>query len=196
MPGEFESREKILSYVEDLKTLTGFGEEDAETLRNYKDVALKWGPDIVKEFYDTLFSYPPTAAVFKPGERAEREKTLREWYEKLFEGNYDEAFWLWQWYVGVVHIKRKIYNRYMLAMMSRVQQVFLRKALEELPHDEAVRLCLAFKRLTDVIAGIIAEGYHLTYIESLEAVAGINPALAERMMKLHIERALEKYRQG
>ncbi len=194
MAQEFESREKILSYVEDLKVLTGFRDTDCDTLRRYRDVALRWGPSIVKEFYDTLFSYPPTASVFRPGERARRERALGEWYGRLFEGECGEDFWLWQWYVGVVHIKRKIYNRYMLAMTSRLQQIFLEKALGELPRHEAVRLYTAFKRLTDVIAGIIAEGYHLTYIESLEAVAGINPVLAERMMRIHIERALEKYR--
>ncbi len=186
-------KEEVLRYVEDLIRLTGFSEKDGETLAKYRDVALKWANDVVKEFYDTLFSYEPTAKVFREGERPLREKTLREWYERLFDGKYDDSFWLWQWYVGIIHIKRKVYNRYMLAMMGRVQLAFLRKALSELPPDEAIELCTAFKRLTDVIAGLIAESYHLTYIYSLEAVAGIKPALAEKMMSLHLNRELEKY---
>ncbi len=185
--------EKVLGYVKDLKTLVGLTEKDAETLVKYRDVALKWRDDVVKMFYDTLFSYPPTASVFMEGERKAREETLRRWYERLFEGNFDDDFWIWQWYVGVVHIKRKIYNRYMLAMMGRVQAAFAERAFSELPLEQAMELAFAFKRVTDVIAGIIAEGYHLTYIESLEAIAGVKPAIAERMMKLHIEKVLREF---
>ncbi len=161
------SREEVLSYVDDLKFLTGLSKEDLEILKKHKDIALQWTDDLVKSFYDTLFAYEPTASVFKEGERKEREKTLSEWYRGLFE-EADKNFFIWQWYVGIVHIKRKVYNRYMLGMISKVQQIFMDKAIQNLPMEEALELYRAFKKITDVIAGIIAESYHQTYVESLQ----------------------------
>ncbi|MFN3920509.1 MAG: hypothetical protein ACK4JF_09530 [Methylohalobius sp.] len=41
--------------------------------------------------------------------------------------------------------------------MSRVQQLFLERCLDELPAEQAKALYAAFKRT--VVAGLIAEGY-------------------------------------
>jgi hypothetical protein len=74
----------------------------------------------------------------------------------------------------------------MFGMMSRVPQIFLRKCLEAFEPLQAERIYNAFKRLTDVIAGLIAESYYLSYIEAMEHVGGIRLALIQRMIDVEI----------
>jgi len=176
--------------LQDLITLTGLSEQDYQVLSEYADITQKWADEIVKEFYDTLFGYKPTAGVFREGERPDREVTLRNWYLEVTSGKISSDFWRHQWLVGLVHIPRKVSNPFMFGMMSRVQQIFLRKCLEAFEPLQAERIYNAFKRLTDVVAGLIAEGYYLNYIEAMEHVGGIRMALVQRMIDVEITQKL------
>ncbi len=177
----------------DMQVLTGISEEDYALLRKHSELMQTWTEDLIKAFYDLLFSYERTSAVFPrgPEERPEREQTLRRWYTGLTTGRIDEKFWWHQWYVGLVHIKVKVSNTFMLGMTSRVQQLVLEKCFASLECEEALELYGAFKRTTDVVAALIAEGYFTNYVESLERVLGFNRGLIDRMMELEIERRMQ-----
>lgn len=180
----------------DLQVLTGISEEDYQTISAHSELTQSWIDDVVKAFYDTLFSYENTLKVFPKGkaERPEREQTLRRWYMQITSGNINEAFWWQQWLVGLIHIKVKVSNTYMLGMTSKVQQLFLEKCMSHLDTAEALKLYGAFKRVTDVVATLIAEGYFINYVESLENVLGFNRGLIERMMELEITKRIEDLR--
>jgi hypothetical protein len=107
--------------LQDLITLTGLSEQDYQVLSEYADITQKWADEIVKEFYDTLFGHKPTSEVFREGERPDREVTLRNWYLEVTSGKISSDFWRRQWLVGLVHIPRKVSNRFMFGMMSRAQ---------------------------------------------------------------------------
>ncbi len=180
--------EKVLR---DLMVLTGFSKDDALVLRETADVTLGWKDEFAQAFYDLLFSYPPTAKVFRKGERPIREASLKGWYEDVVRGNFAESFWRQQWAVGLIHIARQVTNPYMLGMMSRVQQLFLHKCLEHFEPEKAEEVFSAFKRATDVIAGIITEGYFQNYMSAMQRVAGFREGLVVRMLDLEIGRMLE-----
>lgn len=182
--------------LKDLVTLVGFSEQDPLTLQEYFHQTSKWSDEIVKVFYDTLFSYERTAQTFKENERSAREKTLRNWYLDVASGKITPEWWRRQWIVGLVHIPRKVSNPFMLGMMSRLQQLFLQKCLVEMPPTEAEKVFGAFKRVTDIVAGLIAEGYFTNYIVAMERSAGFKKALVERMMNVEIGRMLEEVRAG
>lgn len=143
-----------------------------------------------------MFAYEPTSAVFREGERPAREKTLRDWYLETARGSITPEWWRRQWVVGLVHIPRKVTNPFMLAMMSRLQQFFLHKCLEEMPAAEAEKVYGAFKRVTDIVAGLIAEGYFANYIAAMERSAGFKKALITRMMDVEINKMLQEIRAG
>ncbi len=180
--------------LQDLITLTGLSEQDSQILRESAPQTEKWADEIVKAFYDTLFAYEPTARVFKEGERPEREITLRNWYLTVVRGDLSPEFWRWQWIVGLVHIPRGISNPFMFGMMSRVQQIFLHKCLQEFDPPQAEKVYSAFKRVTDVVAGLIAEGYFQNYIIAMERVAGFRKSLIERMLDMEIHKMLSEAR--
>ncbi|WP_054854406.1 protoglobin domain-containing protein [Vulcanisaeta distributa] len=78
-----------------------FSDSDISVIMKYRPLLESMTEDIVKGFYDTLFSHsPPTATVFQPGERPLREKTLRDWWIRTLSGPFNEDYWLWQAYVA------------------------------------------------------------------------------------------------
>ncbi len=79
----------------------------------------------------------------------------------------------------------------MLGMTSRLQQLVLEKCVSTLDKNDALGLYTAFKRVTDVVAGMIAEGYFVNYVESLENVLGFNRGLIDRMMEMEIENRMQ-----
>jgi hypothetical protein len=72
-----------------------FRPEDHQVLLKHKDRLLALTDELVKAFYDTLFATPNTRKVFHEGERPEREKTLRDWWQRTIEGPVDEDYWAW-----------------------------------------------------------------------------------------------------
>ncbi len=145
--------------LNDLITLVGYTEADAQVLRAVSSQTQPWATAVATAFYDTVYGYAPTAAVFKEGERPAREETLIQWYTLLVSGLIDDDFWQWQWYVGLIHIPRGIRNAYMMGMMSRMQQLFSQHCLDTFDGGQALVVYNAFKRVTDVVSGLIAESY-------------------------------------
>jgi hypothetical protein len=83
----------------------------------------------------------------------------------------------------------------MMAMMSRVQQIFLAKSMAELPPAEAQALYGAFKRITDVVAGLVAEGYRQGYADAVADITGMRGALMDRMADVAVDRLLSRARE-
>ncbi len=148
---------------QNLIDLTGISDRDRLTLNNAANQTQQWADEFVKMFYDILFAYSPTRALFREGERPQREETIRNWYFQVIRGEFDDQFWQAQWQVGLKHIDRQILNSYMLGMMHQTQRFFLGKCLATFEQEEGLTIFNAFKRVTDVAAGIIAEGYHTAY---------------------------------
>jgi len=184
----------VQDVVQDLIQLTGYTEKDAAVLRQYAAHTAPWEEAITQAFYDMLYGYGRTAAVFRDGERPAREQTLRHWYRVVSGGQIDDQFWRWQWFVGLIHIPRHVTNPFMLGAMSRVQQIFLSQCLATLPVDEAANLFTSFKRVTDVIAGLIAEGYFESYIRAMERMSGQSRTLIDRMVQMEVESMVEESR--
>ena len=152
-----------------LVTLTGLSAQDYQILQSTANKTQPWADEIVKAFYDILFNYAPTAHIFKTGERHERETVLHTWYLKITGGTLDRQFWRRIWLVGSVHIDRGVTNPLMLGMMSQIQQRFLHKCLQTFEIQQAEQVYSAFKRITDIVAALIAESYLTSHrIEAIE----------------------------
>lgn len=180
--------------LQDLTVLSGLTDDDYQILKDSAEQTQKWVNDFSQHFYDTLYGYAPTSHVFQPGERPDRESTLINWYLEVTSGNINMDFWRRQWIVGLVHIPRRVTDPFMIGMMSRVQQVFLQKCLETFDQEQALKVYGAFKRVTDVVKGLIAEGYFISYVEATERMTGQSRALTDRLVGLEITRMIEETR--
>ncbi len=184
------------STLKDLIALTGFSTADVQILKDAAAELQPWSEEIVCLFYDTLYSHQNTRAVFREGERPAREQTLHNWYQIVISGQIDEKFWRWQWFVGLVHIPRGITNPFMLGMMSRVQQVFGEKCQQTFDPVRGQAVFGAFKRVTDIIAGLIAEGYFQSYVQAMERMSGQSRTLIDRMVQLEVQEMLVEAKQS
>lgn len=156
---------------------TRFSAADAEVIKKNAEVLKTLKPEFVKGFYDRLFAHDPTAAVFAAGERAEREKTLAVFYDRVVDGPHDEDFFAWLAFVGPVHVVRQVTNPMMLAMLGYLVE-FVREKSAPLEDHEA--LVSAFIRLAASLGAIITWGYERAWQKALENVIGTPPALIER----------------
>ncbi|NPA80210.1 MAG: hypothetical protein GXO29_04075 [Thermotogae bacterium] len=167
--------------LKDFEAISGPIEPYAQVLRKYAEKLQEWDDFFAKAFYDRLYSYEGTAKVFREGEREEREEALKIWYRKTVSGDYDDAYWEWQYMgVGIAHVARGIPNEYMLSAMSFVQRAFMVKVKEEFPPDEAAAIYEAFKHITDAIAVLIAAGYMYTYLKAVSESTGMSLQLIDR----------------
>jgi hypothetical protein len=180
--------------LKDLSALTGLTDDDYQTLKDSAPHTQQWTQELTQHFYDTLYGYVPTSHVFKPDERPDRETTLINWYMEVTSGNIDLNFWKRQWIIGLVHIPRRVTDPFMIGMMSRTQQFFLKKCLETFDLEQAQNVYGAFKRVSDTVTGLIAEGYFISYVEATERMTGQSRALTDRLVTLEISRMIEEVR--
>lgn len=181
-------------WVQQMPPETRFRPEDAAVIARHRNTLLSWTEEMVQAFYDTLFTHPPTRKVFREGERPEREETLRRWWERTVQGPLDEGYFAWMAKVGLVHVVRGVENPMMLAMASFVAAFVEHKSHEgNLP--EADPLTEAFYRLSMAVGAVITHGYDRYRALALYNVAGMEPALLERLTVEEAREMLEAIRQ-
>ncbi|WP_038058906.1 protoglobin domain-containing protein [Thermus amyloliquefaciens] len=147
--------------------------EDAKVFARHKELMKGWVTELVPGFYDTLFAHPATRAVFREGERPQREKTLRDWYLRTVEGPFNGQYFAWQTLVGLVHVRRGVTNAMMAAMWNWLVESVSRLARERLPGEEAQALADAWRRLGFTVMALISEGYLHAYLEALAQAEGV-----------------------
>lgn len=169
--------------VETIKALTGISQADFDLLHSVEAEAVQWTDDVVKLFYDTVFDYHRTAAVFHDGERPEREKTLAEWYRSIFNAGDTPEFWAKQGRIGFAHIRRHINNEFMIGMASKVVQFFTPKAVDAFGPEKGVAVSVAFERVLKSVVGLTAEGYDVASQAAFTESTGADSKLVNRLIQ-------------
>ena len=104
----------LLEIVEDIKSgmppETLFSSQDAALFLANKDLLISLGDDLVKGFYGIVLSHDKTKAIFKDDEIEMRAADLKHWWVQSVAGKFDNEYWIWQAYVGVIHVKRGVKN--------------------------------------------------------------------------------------
>ncbi|WP_457627269.1 protoglobin domain-containing protein [Oceanithermus sp.] len=165
--------------IGDMPPSTRFSPEDAKVIEAHADLILPLADEFVTGFYDTLFAHGPTRAVFEEGERAEREKTLKDFLVRVVNGPHDDEFFAWLAFVGPVHVVRQVSNPMMLAMLDHLV-IFIMEKFKG--HENADAVVAAFVRLSATLGAIISYGYEVAWQEALQNVVGMPPALVQRMV--------------
>lgn len=142
-----------------ISALVNFTQRDRDLLQEEMELIIEWIPDIVKDFFDTVYECQETRTIFEEGERGRLEKTLTAWIFDILSGYDDSEFWEYQWVIALVHMKRQVKNIHVAGMMNRIQQVVLLKCQESFDPDKAVRVFSAFLRITGVTTALIVECY-------------------------------------
>ena len=175
-----------------------FGEEDAKVILKYSRELEGITDELVKGFYDLLFSHPATAAVFKEGERPAREETLRNWWLRTVRGPFDEQYWKWQAYVGVVHFRRGITNSMMMAMYAWVVGRTAELLSGRLPPQAVSEVSQSLLKLAVTGAALTVAGYEGLMEEGFAEEVGADPQLVRNIVAMkadQLKRPLDPHNQ-
>lgn len=163
----------------DLFDFVGFSDEDAATLAAIGPLVSPHFDGIIDEFYAAIRRTPRALAVFSEGEPQMRRQRvrLREWLETLFGGVYDRGYLDRRARIGLVHVRIRLDQRYMVGAMNIVRQS-LRVALDTAATDDSTKARghRAIDRICDIELAIMLESYRDSYVEqqrSLERFAAL-----------------------
>ena len=173
-----------------ISSLVNFTQRDRDLLQEEMEIIIEWIPDIVKEFYDTVYECPETQKIFREGERERLEKTLTAWIFDILSGYDDSEFWEYQWVIALVHMQRNVKNIHVAGMMNRIQQVVLFKCRETFDPEKAIRVFTAFLRITGITTALIVECYtelqEFITEKGLESV-GIRAGIVARIRQIKLD---------
>jgi len=178
----------------ELPAETKLNDVDIANIRKHKDFLFGKADAIVQDFYDTVFSNPATAKVFHEGERPTREASLKDWIIKTVTGDFSAAYWEWQAFVGILHVKRKVTNNMMIAMMGRVSDIISTEAIKELPAQDAIDLKVAWSKLASTVLSLIGESYHIFYMKAVSNTTGLSGKLLENTVKVEIDNLVDQFK--
>jgi len=172
---------------------TKMSDKDIAVLRKNKKFLLSLADEIVVDFYDTVYGNAETKAIFQEGERPKREKSLRMWFDETINGDFDLKYWSWQTFVGILHVKRKVKNNMMIAMMNRISSIIITKAIATMPSEEAITLEMAWSKLSSTVLSLIGQAYHIFYMKAVGNATGLPQELIDNTVKVEIDNLIEEF---
>lgn len=159
-------------------------DDDRQAITDNRAFLLGLGDALVDGFFDIVFNYEPTSAVFSDAEHEHPSEFVTDWWERTVTGSLDEDYFRWMALVGLVHIRRDVKNPMMISMFTIVQDVISAAALEQLDPENAKRLRIAFRHYGAIVASMITESYTVCYKYAIEDIAGIDLTLLDRMARI------------
>ncbi|WP_305909000.1 protoglobin domain-containing protein [Methylomarinum sp. Ch1-1] len=172
---------------ESMPSNTRFSAADAALIKKHKDILLGLEDELAKGFYDTLYDHPSTFEILKQEDRSKRENVLRSWWQKTVNSDFDNAYWEWQVFVGLIHIKQKVSNPMMIAMWGWILTTLRRQLSAHLDQAELDEIMISFERLAATIQSLTAESFLSNYVQAIEQATGFNNKLIDRMVNLQID---------
>jgi nitrite reductase/ring-hydroxylating ferredoxin subunit len=162
-------------YFRYMAEFVGFGQDDADAIRESSIIIEKYLPGIIGRFYTNLLQYPPTRKFFlKPdGSIDQAYLELRMYHQANFwrrvgTGVYDDEFANFVDYVGRAHTSRgadaRVYiaERYVIGMVGFVQHAIIEammKELEGFDNDLQARAVKGWNKLCMVLLELLARAY-------------------------------------
>ena len=179
-----EEKEKL---YDEVKRLTDFSQEDAANLASVQSSMKKHSESLSDYFYSHLHRVEKTKTILNEEDgRTERlKKTLMEWFENLFSGNYDMNYANDILRIGSVHVVKKIDQRYVLSMYGMVFRFITTIIEKEFPGESE-----KVETITNSVGKILAVDMALmmeTYIEGLVDSTGWSMALLKNMASQSVE---------
>ena len=183
-----EITNRILSQIPDSIKLTT---EDIKILHDNKQFVLDREDVIFEGFFDILLNFEQTKNVFKEGEIPRVKAVFKRWLKITLSSEFDDKYWQWQTFVGLVHIKRGVTNNVFISMLSVVTEMLVSEVTANVPNKTGVPILKAWLKLSRILASLISESYRLFYLQAVEEVTSIDEKLLDRISMLAIDKLLE-----
>ncbi len=182
--------EQYRPFVEDIHGMIGLSEADFELFRRHREFFEANGGALVDAVAEILSGHPSSAAVFAEGrgDLESAKRRLAAWLGRLLDSHDTPEFWHAQFVIGIEHIGRRIPNRLMVGLATRIREVLLPLMLDRVGLPEGVDLYLAFQRLLDSIVALtttlVDEGQRRCLLEA----TGFSPTLLDNLQSMVFEK--------
>lgn len=188
-------------YFRYMAEFVGFGQDDADAIRQSSLIIEKYLPGIIGRFYTNLLQYPPTRRFFlkSDGSIDQAYLELRMYHQANFwrrvgTGVYNDEFANFVDYVGRAHTSRgadpRVYiaERYVIGMVGFVQHAIvdaMMKELEGFDDDLQARAVKGWNKLCMVLLELLARAYgHEREAETFEQ---LHPVDAQAVHDLAVD---------
>jgi signal transduction histidine kinase len=165
---------------QELQRYVGWGDADAQRIRNLGSLLESVLPSLVDDFYSEIQKHPGAAAVITGGpEQIRRLKgTLTGWLRELLAGQYDQDYVARRWRVGWRHVEIGLDQVYTNVALSRLRRGLLLALQQRWPGSGADLLAVerSLNTLLDLDLAIIEDAYqaeHLARRRQVERLAAI-----------------------
>jgi len=170
-------------------------QQDGLLIKKHNHLLMTYESALVTGFYDAVYGDDNLKDSLSAEERKAREQTLRQWYQVSMMGNFDEHYWKWQTFVGIVHVKHKISNAAMLGMWGWMMSFLQERLLQDLETAEAIKVLAVLQKLQAVVSSLTVESFITTQKNAIHMASGLNGAILERLISTEIDQMLIKARE-
>ncbi len=148
--------------IEEVKKHYFFTEKDEKNLRRLGKIISPYADQFALDFSDYLVNYPETAPFFRTKEGIEkRQKTIKEWLLRLFEGGYNRHYINELYRIGSTHVKRNIPIHFVVASMNFKRDYLIDILEKEIGNKTELRdLIRSLEKILDINLDIITSSYH------------------------------------
>lgn len=174
--------ESHLALYTRLREFVGFNAQDVEQIRKLAPVLIPEQERITDEFYRAILREPETA-VFVEGRVEGLKKTHARWFEELFSGRYDGAYFENRWRIGMVHVRIGLSPRWVDLVMTHIHEQVL-ATLHRLLGPEGVDAHRSIARLLELDRAIIQLAYDEDRLDRLSEFTGMKRALIENVVRI------------
>ena len=169
--------------------------QDSLLIQKHNKLLMTYEDALVTGFYDAVYGDDNLKDQLSADERKAREQTLCQWYQVSMMGSFDEHYWQWQTFVGVVHVKHKISNAATLSMWGWIMSFLQEKLLQDLEIAEAIKVLAVLQKLQAVVSSLMVESFFATQKEAIYMASGLNDAILGRLISTEIDQMLIKARE-
>jgi rsbT co-antagonist protein RsbR len=150
------------------KEFLEFSQEDADVLKNLREVAQRYADPVIEDLYKHFLSFDETRAFFRDPKVLERVKRLqKEYFLRLTDGEYGTDYVANRLRIGTVHEHINLapkwylgaYNFYLRAVALRLFEVFAKEP------KQALNTFLSLMKLVFMDIGLAVD----TYVHAREA---------------------------
>lgn len=160
--------EQLFTRYQDLQRYVGWTPADGERVRRIGPLVEPHFRTVVADFYAEVERHEETRRVMVGGQvQIDRlQGTLRDWLRQLFSGEYDAAYVLRRWKVGLRHVEIGLDQQYTNVALVRIRSTLVTTIAgfwtESAP--ELVGTLNSLNRLLDLDLAIIEDAYQYEYL--------------------------------
>jgi PAS domain S-box-containing protein len=175
------------SFFDEMKRYVRFGEADGAALRAFRPHAALHYARIADEFYDRLADHDGARRVLSgPDQIARLKHTLREWFDSVLAGPWDEDYYERRARIGRVHVRIGLPQRYMLGAMDHIRIAFAEIAHGALEGDRDRRIAVisAVHKILDLELAIMLETYREAFVEQVQQLERVEKTALEHRLAI------------